>query len=307
MAKPLNIEESIPFIDAKEIFWRSILAVLTVAIAPLSPAVRPHLPPYLQNLITEKALPAYIAVVLLLFILTAIHVFKTWRNRRRRVWGKVRSGTKAIWVAMIKGDDSEDTHRTNIIDSLREQLRENVDVLRAGIVIDTKISGNSVEDLTKAHQIVRDLFVKNGGDLVIWGKVLSSNPVVLRLNFSTPNVNAPPIRIELDKKLLLENFASALVAVCAALTIDPTTFFRQMEAANPNPLDYAWQLANQATQGLAWLAQGTLLNIGAVVSQALQISGNVAGQVGASSGAVLNEAAATGWKLLTQAAQSSSH
>lgn len=250
------------------------------------------------------------------------------RDQRRHIWGKLKDGRKAIWVAELEGDDSGDTHRTILIDSLLEHLKANVDILDAGIELKAGSSGDRSNDLAKAHLAAQTILKDRKGDLLIWGSALSIHGIgLLRLHFSSLALNEVPAQYVVFSELIPKReIATALAAVSAALAITPRAFLRQLEEAQPkqsNPIvPNWWDLAgaalfevpkhvgwavNELGKNAEWLANGALHNLEAAVAQASQFSGDSVGKIGGASGAALNEAANAGWKLLSLSAQESTN
>lgn len=292
----MNVEEFVPDIEPKETIGHLILWLLTAAIVPILPAIRRHLSPSLQSLIPANSAGS-IAIIVLLMIPTFVYVRRRWSNRRKHVWGKVRSGTKAIWIAEIQGDIS-DTQRTNIIDSLRENLQEKVDVLRAGIELKLEISGNANDDYFQPHVAAQNLLHEHRGDLVVWGKVVSmAEGVVLHLYFSAEALGEPlNRRVELDRLQHMKGLSDALAAVCVAMAVNPAAFLRRLEnePAPQEPL----QLFVQVAQGVGWWTNEAMKNIAWLGTQAVQLSG----QIGQTSVTSLNQAAVAAWSLLGESA-----
>lgn len=256
------------------------------------------------------------------------------------MWGKAQPQRKALWIAEIGGDDKDGSYRTNVIVSLRDELRNEVDVLRAGVQLGLKETGAANEDFNEADKKAKDILEKRGGDLVIWGKVLKANQVVLWLYFSTRTLRVPANkRLKLDDLQQVPELPKALAAVAAGLVMkrfqppplaaSQTTGTLAVPSVQttsvsdqpfPDPAHQLWEgfwwIVGETQKNVAGVAGITIQTIADGATQALQTLGPLANAISQASGTMgvtppqaaqdaLGEAARAGWALL--AAQESNN
>jgi hypothetical protein len=335
MPEMTSPDEEILKIEPQEMIGQLILLLLTISVAALLSALKwkPRVPGFLEPIVHEDQVVYYIAALLLLMILVAIKVWGKWRERRRHVWGKVRPQRKALWIAEIVGDDKDGSHRTNVIVSLRDELHQEVDVLRAGVQLDLKETGTANEDFNEADKKARDILEKRGGDLLIWGKVLKANQVVLWLYFSTRTLKVPANkRLKLDDLQQVPELPKALAAVAAGLVMNkfqlpppaalevpgalaspPVQTASVSDQPVPDPVHQLWEgfwwIVGETHKNVASVSGITIQTIAEDATQALQTLGPLADAISQASRTMgvtapqleqdaLNEAARAGWALL---------
>ena len=171
---------------------------------------------------TWKGFPSYEVITRTVtgFLWLGLTLLVVWRNRRKHVQGKAEPGKVAIWVAELEGDDKEGTHRTHIIRTLRWELGESVQILRAGIELHVDEKGNVEDDAYAANHKGQRYLNANGnnGDLLIWGRVIKEEKLV-ELRFASPaHDGAEQKRFTFTEKMLLaQDFGPELAAALAAI------------------------------------------------------------------------------------------
>ncbi|MEX2264131.1 MAG: tetratricopeptide repeat protein, partial [Bryobacteraceae bacterium] len=211
--------------DLRNIFQGLISAALGAGLAPVVVAgwkrFRPDDPPeWLQGTVA----PIVGAVVLFAswFVMRLISRAAT---RRRRATARAKGDRLSVYVARFGEDKESETTRKNVIDSIvRELGKERVEVLPAGI--DLRLTEGVSSDVAAhdaAHK-ARSLLKKKGGDLLIWGQLLSmEGRAVVELRFVSANHDGSEgQRFGFTSKLMLETdfgpeMGAALAAVSSAL------------------------------------------------------------------------------------------
>ena len=167
-------------------------------------------------------------VALLLWIAFAI-LFSLWNlcwERRRHPDGKPKPGKLAIYVAELKGDDKEGSHRNHILLSLRQQLGASVQLLRAGIGPRAQEKGDPEDDALAANRQGHKYLnhKKYQGDLLIWGQIIQDSKLVEIRFTSRAHDGAEQMRFNFTEKMLLapdfgSELATALAAIAAQLAL----------------------------------------------------------------------------------------
>jgi tetratricopeptide (TPR) repeat protein len=175
-----------------------------------------------QRTTIQLALAAIIT--LLLWIACAILIF-LW-ERRRHPDGRPKLGRAAIYVAELQGDDKKGSHRNHILLSLRGELGDCVQVLRAGIEPRTDEKGNPEDDARAANRKGQKYLNqgKHLGDLLIWGQVLDEKKLVELRFTSRAHDSSEQRRFAFAEKMLLEplfgpELGTALAAIATQLAL----------------------------------------------------------------------------------------
>jgi tetratricopeptide (TPR) repeat protein len=184
------------------------------------------LPDSIKHQLSPEQLTGIVTILLWSVIAIALILWNRWRDRRRHPDGRPKPGKVAIYVAELKGDDKQGSHRNHILLSLRQQLGASVQILRAGIELRDQEKGNPEDDARDANREGQKYLnhKKYEGDLLIWGQVLDEKKLVeLRFN-SRAHDSAEQKRFNLTEKLLLASdfgpeLAAALAAIAAQLAL----------------------------------------------------------------------------------------
>jgi tetratricopeptide (TPR) repeat protein len=184
------------------------------------------LPDSIKQQATPLELTAIAAFLLWLGFAILISLWNRWRDRRRHPDGKPKPGKAAIYVAELKGDDREGSHRNHILLSLRQQLSDSVQVLRAGIELRAQEKGNPEDDARAANRKGQRYLnhKKYQGDLLIWGQILQDSKLVELRFTSRAHDAAEQKRFAFTEKLLLApdfgpELAAALAAIAAQMAL----------------------------------------------------------------------------------------
>jgi tetratricopeptide (TPR) repeat protein len=212
------------FLDPAKIIAGLLAVAVPVAVSVFKLAEK--LPDSIKHQLSPEQLTRIVTVLLWSVIAIALLLWNLWRERRRHPDGTPKPGKVAIYVAELKGDDKEGSHRNHILLSLRRELSDSVQVLRAGIELRAQEKGNPEDDARAANRKGQRYLnhKKYEGDLLIWGQVLQDSKLV-ELRFTSPAHNAvEQKRITLTEKMLLApdfgpELAAALAAIAAQLAL----------------------------------------------------------------------------------------
>jgi tetratricopeptide (TPR) repeat protein len=186
----------------------------------------PSVPAWMH--LTPDQLKLVIAFFLWVGAALAVALVRKWRSRRKHVEGEAHPGGVAIWVAELQGDDKEGEHRTNVVGTLQRGLGQAAQILRAPIELRIEESGDAAEDTVEANREAQEYLRSKKGDLLIWGRVLDVNPVVIELRFASPiHDGTVGDRYNYDPKFRLESsfnteLGAALAAVAARQALPAT-------------------------------------------------------------------------------------
>jgi tetratricopeptide (TPR) repeat protein len=174
----------------------------------------------------QLALAAIIAFLLWIFLAILIFLWERWQERRRHLDGRPKPGKTVIYVAELQGDDKKGSHRNHILLSLRRELGDSVQVLRAGIGLHAEEMGNPEDDAHIANRKGQKYLNqgKHKGDLLIWGQILAEKKLVELRFTSRAHDAAEQKRFAFDEKMLLApdfgpELATALAAIAAQLAL----------------------------------------------------------------------------------------
>ena len=174
----------------------------------------------------QLALAAIIAFLLWIFLAILIFLWERWQERRRHLDGRPKPGKTVIYVAELQGDDKKGSHRNHILLSLRRELGDSVQVLRAGIGLHAEEMGNPEDDAHIANRKGQKYLNqgKHKGDLLIWGQILDEKKLVELRFTSRAHDAAEQKRFAFDEKMLLApdfgpELATALAAIAAQLAL----------------------------------------------------------------------------------------
>jgi hypothetical protein len=208
--------------DPSELIKTAIATALVILIRELLEVFKwPQVPSFLKGTLTAKQLTNAVAGMVWLVIVLTIFSWKKWRNRRRHVQGKVRPGKVAIWVAELQGDGKNGEHRTNIVQTLKQELGGPVQILRAAIELRSEETGEVAEEAVAANRKAQAFLRRHKGDLLVWGQVLDGPPAVIELRFASPvHDGADELRFNYDTRFRLalgfgQELGAALAAVAA--------------------------------------------------------------------------------------------
>lgn len=172
------------------------------------------------------ALAAIVAFLVWVLCGIVISLWEFFWERRRHPDGKPKPGKVAIYVAELRGDDKEGSHRNHILLSLRQQLGASVQVLRAGIELRVEEKGDPEDDARGANRKGQKYLDrgKHRGDLLIWGQILQESKLVELRFTSRAHDGAEQRRFNLTEKMLLApdfgpEMAAALAAIAAQLAL----------------------------------------------------------------------------------------
>ena len=224
MSEPKEPNGSVFSFDPKETIPAAITTVLVVAIRVLISVFKLniHVPEFLKSRVNSEQLANGIAAIVWLAVLCSVLGWSRWRNRRKHVHGKTKPGRIAIYIAELEGDERNGQHRTNVVRSLKRELGDLVQILRAGIELKAEESGNPADDAAAANRRAQRYLRKKGGDLLIWGRVIKGAIGVIELRFSSAaHDSSDEKRFRYDAKQDLtedfgEEFNAALAAVAAS-------------------------------------------------------------------------------------------
>src|ERR1035437_804757 len=185
-----------------------------------------YLPDSIKHKATSEQLTAIVTLLLWIAIAIALILWNLWRDHRRHPDGKPTPGKVAIYVAELKGDDKQGSHRNHILLSLRRELGVSVQVLRAGIELRAQEKGNPEDDALAANRKGQKYLnhKKYEGDLLIWGQILQDSKLVELRFTSHAHDAAEQKRFTFTEKMLLEpgfgpELAAALAAIAAQLAL----------------------------------------------------------------------------------------
>jgi tetratricopeptide (TPR) repeat protein len=185
---------------------------------------------YLPDSIKHRATPEQLTPIVFVLLWSAFYIvlkfWNLWRDRRRHPDGKPKPGKVAIYVAELKGDDKEGSHRNHILLSLRRELGASVQVLRAGIELRAQEKGNPDDDALAANRKGQKYLnhKKYEGDLLIWGQILQESKLVELRFTSRAHDSAEQKRFTFTEKMHLApdfgpELAAALAAIAAQLAL----------------------------------------------------------------------------------------
>jgi tetratricopeptide (TPR) repeat protein len=181
------------------------------------------LPDSIKQGATPGALTAILSFLLWAALAIALTLWSRWRERRTHPEGEPIPGRVVIYVAELKGDDHEGSHRSHILLTLRQQLGDSVQVLRAGIALTAEEKGNPEDDARVANrkgQAYLNLG-KHKGDLLIWGQVLQESKLVeLRFTSAAHDAGEQKRFTFAEKMLLAPDFGPELATALAAIAAE---------------------------------------------------------------------------------------
>jgi len=181
------------------------------------------LPDRIKQGATPGALTAILTFLLWAAFAIAIAIWSRWQERRKHPDGEPTPGRVTIYVAELKGDDHEGSHRSHILLTLRQQLGDSVQVLRAGIALTAEEKGNPEDDARVANRKGQTYLSlgKHKGDLLIWGHVLQESKLVeLRFTSAAHDAGEQKRFTFADKMLLAPDFGPELAAALAAIAAE---------------------------------------------------------------------------------------
>ena len=204
---------------------QTIAALAALAVAAIISTFRltEKLPASFQQRATPSQITAILTFLLWASIATVTTLWSRWRERRRHPDGEPTPGRVTIYVAELKGDDNEGSHRGHILLTLRQQLGDSVQVLRAGIALTAEEKGNPEDDARVANRKGQTYlnFGKHKGDLLIWGQVLQESKLVeLRFTSAAHDAGEQKRFTFADKMLLAPDFGPELAAALAAIAAE---------------------------------------------------------------------------------------
>jgi tetratricopeptide (TPR) repeat protein len=181
------------------------------------------LPDRIKQGATPGALTAILTFLLWAAFAIAIALWSRWQERRKHPDGEPTPGRVTIYVAELKGDDNEGSHRSHILLTLRQQLGDSVQVLRAGIALNAEEKGNPEDDARAANRKGQSYLnlSKHKGDLLIWGQVLQESKLVeLRFTSAAHEAGEQKRFAFADKMLLAPDFGPELATALAAIAAE---------------------------------------------------------------------------------------
>jgi tetratricopeptide (TPR) repeat protein len=211
------------FLDPK-----TIAALLALGVAAIISVFKltEILPDSIKRRATPGELTAIVTLLVWLAIALVLVVWYQWRERQRHPDGKPKPGKVAIYVAELKGDDKQGSHRNHILLTLRQHLGISVQVLRAGIELRAEEKGNPEDDSSAANMKGQRYLnlSKHRGDLLIWGQILQESKLVELRFTSAAHDGAEQMRFTFAEKMLLApdfgpELATALAAIAAQLVL----------------------------------------------------------------------------------------
>ena len=205
------------FLDPK-----TIAALLAAAVsAALSMfKLTEKLPDRIKQEATPGELTAIAAFLLWATFAILLTLLSRWRDRRRHPDGKPTPGRVVIYIAELQGDDKLGSHRNHILLTLRQQLGDAVQVLRAGIELHAEESGNPEDDARSANRKGQRYLNlrKHNGDLLVWGQIILESKLV-EIRFTSPVHDAAEQKrfTFAEKMLLAPDFGPEMAAALAAI------------------------------------------------------------------------------------------
>jgi hypothetical protein len=150
----------------------------------------PQMPDFLTGTLNAEQLINAIAGAVWLVIVLTIFSWKRWRSRRRHVQGRVNPGKAVIRVAELERDGKKGEHRTNIVHTLKQELGESVQVLRAGVELRAEEAGDATEEAVGANRTAQAFLQRHKGSDDL-GKGAESAAGVIELRFASTADAAP--------------------------------------------------------------------------------------------------------------------
>ena len=211
------------FLDPK-----TIAALLAAAVSAALTVFK--LTEKLPDWIKQEATPAELAAIVAFLFWVAFAVLLTllarWRDRRKHPDGKPTPGRVVIYVAELQGDDKLGSHRNHIVLTLRRQLGDAIQILRAGIELHAEESGNPENDARSANRKGQRYLnlSKHKGDLLVWGQIIQESKLVELRFTSSVHDAAEQKRFTFAEKMVLESdfgpeMAAALAAIAGQLVL----------------------------------------------------------------------------------------
>jgi exonuclease VII small subunit len=179
------------------------------------------------------------------FIGTGANGTRLWL--KRRAIGRAPGEKLTVVIAELIGDDANRTQMLNVRDSLVHYLGPCIDLVTYPIAF-ASADGLVANDFAKHQAAAQDLLAKMHGDLLIWGRVKSSE--VVALNFtgrSTGTSKVEPYDLSKNTERRLElpkNFDTDLGAALAArvVSVGDALLGREGDFLKPYATKFAAQI-----------------------------------------------------------------
>ncbi|MGA3011085.1 MAG: tetratricopeptide repeat-containing protein [Terracidiphilus sp.] len=205
------------FLDPK-----TIAALLAAAVSAALNVFKltEKLPDRIRQEATPGELTAIAAFLLWVAFTILLTLLSRWRDRRRHPDGEPTPGRVVIYVAELRGDDKLGSHRNHILLTLRQELGDAIQILRAGIELHAEESGNPEDDARSANRKGQRYLnqTKHKGDLLVWGQIIQESKLVeLRFTSSVHDAAEQKRFTFAEKMALAPDFGPEMAAALAAI------------------------------------------------------------------------------------------